>query len=108
MDKEKVFVDGWFWKDPHEKAPNFVKGSISINAHKFRAFMEANVEHLSEKGWFTVDMKESKDGSIYFELNTWKPEKKPVEKSSMTSPGFDGEEPIDMANHPFNMPPEAL
>lgn len=74
MENNKIFADGLMWKDAHEKAPPFVKGTILVEASKFKAFMEANVQYISPKGWLTIDMKESKKGGIYFELNTWKPE----------------------------------
>lgn len=106
MENTKIFVDGLTWKDPRENAPKFVKGSIFLNASRLRKFLEDNVQHISEKGWFTIDMKESQNGVIYFELNTWKPNKNtgttPVEidKSTMTSTGMNGEK-IDTNSIPF-------
>lgn len=110
MNNDKIFVDGFFWKDANEKLPDYFKGTIVINAHKFHKFMEENVQHLSEKGYLTIDMKESKSGEIYFELNTWKPSKNSVSateekvefpKSTMTSTGYSGEEPSDTSKIPF-------
>ena len=115
---EKVFVDGLKWYDPHEKAPKFVKGSISIDPKKLTDFLKANAQYISNSGYFRVDVKESKGGSIYFELNTWKPSKETSEvvgteevifpKNTMTSTGYNGEDPLDMANHPFNTSPDVI
>lgn len=89
---DKIFADGLMWQDPKENAPSFVKGNILVNSEKFNAFMVQNMAHATTKGWLNIVMKESKNGVIYFELNTWKP---PVQESSkddgMTSPGVDGE-----------------
>lgn len=70
--EKPIFADGMTFKEPHERAPAFVKGSISIKVDKFVAFLNA---HANEKGWVTLDMKESKSLVTYFQLNTWKPEK---------------------------------
>jgi hypothetical protein len=72
--KEKVFVDGMIFKTPDEntkeKAP-WIKGKISFKADEFIAFLQ---KHKSETGWVNVDLKKSKEkGTLYLELNTWKP-----------------------------------
>ena len=46
----KKFIDGLFFNLPHEKAPQFIKGSIAI----------------------------SKAGKPYAEVNNWKPENQAV------------------------------
>lgn len=71
MEKETpIFADGLMFKEPREGAPSFVKGSLSVKVDKFIAFLK---EHQNEKGWVTLDMKESKNLTTYFQLNTWKP-----------------------------------
>lgn len=102
--QEPIFADGLMWKDPHEKAPNFIKGALIVNAEKFNDFMKANMQHASEKGWLNIDMKESKNGAIYFQLNTWKKpvqEKVEPEKTNMTSTQPDGEPAINAEEIPF-------
>lgn len=64
------------WYDPNQNAPSFIKGSQWIKPAEFKQFMEDNIEHITEKGWLKITMKESKTGKIYFELDTWKPEHK--------------------------------
>lgn len=68
--QEKIFVDGMTFRNPHEKAPDFIKGNISLHAPTLTNFMNL---HKNEKGWLTVVLKESKGGKMYFELDTWKP-----------------------------------
>lgn len=69
---EPVFADGLMWKDKHPNAPEFVKGSLSINVESFYQWAK---QHVNEKGWVSLDMKESKKGGIYYQLNTFVPKK---------------------------------
>ena len=72
METEKVFADGMIFKKKHDKAPDFVKGHVSIKVEDFVKQLE---KFKDERGWVNYDLKLSKGGKIYFELNTWKPEK---------------------------------
>jgi len=69
---DTIFVDGLYIKKP-EKAPDFVKGKVSINVEKLGKFIKENKEHISN-GYLNIDMLESKKGGLYFKLNTWKAE----------------------------------
>ena len=66
---EKIFADGIRFSEPSEKAPDFIKGRISIQAEQALAFIE---KYKDERGWLNLDVKESKGGKLYVELNTWK------------------------------------
>jgi hypothetical protein len=68
---EKEFVTGLFIKPPHERAPDFVKCSISIK----RADL-GNWLRQKDDEWINLDVKESQNGKWYAEVSTWKPEKK--------------------------------
>lgn len=70
---EKQFADGIRFNTPSEKAPEFVKGTISIQIEKFIPWAQA---HADERGWINLDVKESKGGKIYCEVSSWKPNKK--------------------------------
>lgn len=54
---------------PHEKAPKWIKGNISVKVDDFIAFAQANQD---ARGWLNIDIKESKKGGFYLELNEWK------------------------------------
>ena len=69
MSNEKIFADGMRFEPPGEKAPEWVKGKISILAPKFIEFLQ---KHQNEKGWLNLDVKQSQKGGYYVELNTWK------------------------------------
>jgi hypothetical protein len=70
---ETVFLDGFIFKRPHENAPAFVKGSMSIKVSEAIEFLKKH----DNNGWVNADLLTSKDNSkLYFKLNTFKPEKK--------------------------------
>lgn len=82
MDNEKVFVDGMIFNKKHDNAPDFIKGHIAVKVEEFVPFIE---KHKKDDGWVNIDLKLSKGGKLYFELNTWKPENK--KDSSDIGPG---------------------
>ncbi len=71
MADDKKFVDGMIVKRK-PKAPDFVKCSLSFKCADFVTFMKAN----HKKGWLNVDLKMSKGGKLYAEVDTWEPEAK--------------------------------
>jgi hypothetical protein len=66
MDKE--FVDGLIINPPHEKAPDFVKAKISIKRKDLGNWLRGKDDE-----WINLDVKVSKGGKWYAEVNTWKP-----------------------------------
>lgn len=71
MNNEAKFVDGLIIKAPRQGAPDFVKGSISIKRQELINWLSQETED-----WVNVDIKESKKGKWYGQVNTWKPEGK--------------------------------
>lgn len=69
MAKEKIFIDGMIIKKPHANAPDFVKCSMSFKMVDFIAFARKH----QKDGWINADLKVSKDGKLYAELDTWEP-----------------------------------
>ena len=68
MADDKIFTNGLIVKPPRPGAPDFVKASISIKTEEFVAFLEA---HTKPDGWVNIDVKESRGGKWYGELNHW-------------------------------------
>lgn len=66
---DKQFLNGLSVKPPREGAPDFVKCAISIK----RAELINTLQTMSGD-WVNVDIKESKGGKWYAEVNTWKPD----------------------------------
>lgn len=71
---EKIFAEGMFFDRPKEGAPEFIKGKISIKAEQFTAFIQKHAKN----GYVNLDLKESKGGKLYLELNTWSKDSKPL------------------------------
>lgn len=89
-----TFLNGFIFKRPHEKAPAFVKGSMSIKVDEAISFLKA----YEKDGWVNADLLASKDNSkLYFKLNTFKPEKKPEESTA----GYENLTAEDKESIPF-------
>jgi len=67
--EEKKFIDGLRVKQPHPNAPEFIKAKISINKQSLLQWLSQQPDE-----WINVDVKESKTGNWYAEIDTWKPE----------------------------------
>lgn len=65
---EKIFSDGIIFKRPRENAPDYIKGNVSIKVNDLVAFLN---KHVKPDGWVNLTLKESKNGKLYFELDTW-------------------------------------
>ena len=65
---EAEFADGLIVKAPRDGAPDFVKGSISIKRKDLGNWLRGK-----EEDWINLDIKESKGGKWYAQVNDWKP-----------------------------------
>lgn len=70
---DNKFPAGFFFKDKHEKAPDFVKGTVSIKVAEAIDYLKTNA---NAGGYINLVLKVSKGGKKYFELDTWEPKKK--------------------------------
>tara|TARA_R110002012_G_scaffold321915_1_gene552249 strand:+ start:210 stop:533 length:324 start_codon:yes stop_codon:yes gene_type:complete len=87
---EPVFPEGIYYNLPHENAPNFVKGTLSINVEKMKVFLDSLPEDT-----LRLDCLESKKGRGYLKIvkmdkkYSYKEqevkEQEPLEKSFYTS-----------------------
>lgn len=79
---DKQFVNGLIVKPPRDNAPSFVKCAISIRREEL-------IDWLGKQDgeWVNLDVKESKGGKWYAEVNQWKPEGKGQAKAAR--PEFD-------------------
>lgn len=68
MENTKVFADGFIFKR-NETAPEFVIGGISVKVDEATKFLASNAKN----GWVNLDVKQSKAGKYYMELNTFEP-----------------------------------
>ena len=95
---DKIFTNGLIFKAPRENAPDFVKGSLSVKVDDFIAFLH---EHNTNAGWINIDIKESKGGKLYCELNQYKPEKPNLEPKENAAVIEYHEDEIDESSIPF-------
>lgn len=89
---EVEFVDGLIIKAPHDKAPNFVKCGISIKRKELGNWLRGKDDE-----WINLQVKASKDGKWYAQVDNWKPSKesKPPEgKPNIASNDFDDDIPF--------------
>ena len=68
--QETIFADGIFFNKPHENAPDFVKGSVSFKVEEVIPFLQ---KYKKEDGYVNIDLLKSREGKLYFKLNTFKP-----------------------------------
>ena len=65
---DPIFPNGIRVFPPREGAPEFVKGALSIETNKFCAWLGQQPEPTVR-----LDIKQSRNGKWYLQLNTWKP-----------------------------------
>ena len=67
MSDTPEFVDGLIVKAPHERAPDFVKCSISIKRKDLGNWLRGKSDD-----WINIDVKESRGGKWYAAVSTYK------------------------------------
>jgi hypothetical protein len=63
------FPKGLFFNLPHNNAPDFVKGAVNIKRDSFIEWLKTQDETVN------IDLKISREGKAYAQVNEWKPEK---------------------------------
>jgi hypothetical protein len=94
MSNDIEFVDGLIVKAPHEKAPDFVKASISIKVEDLGVWLRA--KHKAGQEWVNVDVKVAKSGKWYAAVNTYKKEDKPADSGGSRQPRKSNEQDDDI------------
>lgn len=72
MSNDIEFVDGLIVKAPHERAPDFVKASISIKVADLGVWLRE--KHKAGEEWVNIDVKAAKSGKWYAAVNTYRRE----------------------------------
>ncbi len=82
MSNEVEFVDGLIVKPPHERAPSYLKASISIKVADLGVWLRA--KHKAGDEWVNIDVKEARSGKWYAAVSTYKAkdDKKPSKNTS--------------------------
>tara|TARA_R110002020_G_scaffold302499_1_gene517849 strand:- start:895 stop:1158 length:264 start_codon:yes stop_codon:yes gene_type:complete len=64
------FPDGLILKHPHPNAPEFIRAKMSIVRKDLIKWLESR-----DEDWINCDIKLSKSGSLYAQVDDWKPSK---------------------------------
>lgn len=75
-----AFLDGFWVEKPHPNAPSFILAKVSLNVEKLQKALKESGEKF-----INLDIKESKEGTFYAQIDEWKPEQKgnqEIEKES--------------------------
>ena len=67
-------VNGFFAKEPHQNAPDFVKGKLSIKLADFAQYLRALKAAEPDVEWLNLDLKVSKGGKLYVSRDKWEPD----------------------------------
>ena len=65
--KEPEFINGLIAKKPTEKAPDFIIANLSIKREELINYLQSKHDE-----WLNIDVKESRKGTYYAQLNDWK------------------------------------
>lgn len=92
---EKIYVDGLRTFPKHEKAPDFVLGTLIVTPEDIVAWLKANPQHGSDyqgKTQIRIQMTRSDKGKVNLAVDTWKPEGgKPAAPMAL-----DDKDPLDL------------
>ena len=75
---DKIFADGFIAKR-HENAPDFVLTGLSVKVSEAKAFLDQH----ANKGWVNLQVKRSKGGKLYVELDTFEPNRQDTHDTGM-------------------------
>ena len=87
-----IFAQGLIVKDA---APEYVRAKLSFKSEEFIQFLK---DH-DKNGWVNVEVKVSKGGKLYAQLDTWEPNTKsvePNEEPQADNKGFSDDEEDDL------------
>jgi len=87
---EVEFVNGLIFKTPRDNAPDFVKGSLSIRREELITFLTGKTDE-----WINIDLKVSKAGKPYAQVNDFKPQSRQdeaINRSQQSAPQDDSED----------------
>jgi len=68
MEQANIFAEGIYFDKPREGAPEFVKGRIALQPEKLYQWAK---QYTNDKGYVNIDLKKSKEGKLYLQLNTY-------------------------------------
>lgn len=89
---EKEFPNGLIAKKPNDNAPGFVVCGLSIKRKDLGNWLRNQTDD-----WINCQIKISKQGKYYVEVDTWKPsegQRQELKEAAQGKPDFDDEIPF--------------
>ena len=74
----KQFAKGFIFKR-NEKAPEWAIGKLSLKQDEAIEF----INNFSKNGWLNLEVKKSKEGKFYIELDTYEPKDNSVKENDL-------------------------
>ena len=81
MAGDSKFIDGLIVKEPHERAPDYVKAKLSIKREELIAWLQKQSGE-----WVNADIKVSQNGKWYATVDDWKPDGERSQRSQRQQP----------------------
>lgn len=72
---EAVFAEGISVFQPREGAPEFVIGDLVVDVNTLVNWVKNNKQHLGTDKKLRMVIKKSREGKVYADVNTFKPQK---------------------------------
>ena len=69
MSNDIEFIDGFFVKEPHANAPDFVKAKVNLKRRDLLEWLSAR-----QDDWVNIDIKVSREGKWYASVDSWVPD----------------------------------
>ena len=91
MADEVKFATGLYYFEPHQNAPDFVLGTISIKPKEFVDWLRENHKAVDDQGYLKLAVKRAKSGKPYVSIDTYKPKPKEDWASPQSGGGWDEE-----------------
>lgn len=86
-------IGGIFAKEPHEKAPDFVKARMSVKLADLASYMRQLKAEDPDIEWLNFDVKVARSGKWYCARDNWKPQSK-AENTPKAQDDFDSDVPF--------------
>lgn len=71
---DRIFVNGLISKKVSDKAPEWILGALSINVESLTNWLNTTGKQVQSNGWINLNIKKSKDGKRYIEVDTYNPQ----------------------------------
>ena len=68
---EKIYPTGMWFNKRHEKAPDFIRGKISIKVDDFLKWVDNSAHLINDKGYMNFQLLEGGKEGLYLQVDTY-------------------------------------